>query len=223
MVRNAIVSGVLVRIKPSSILETLESWFAALSLSVALADYTVDWLLSLRMRLPCKPLTDFDMLLLVSQGNLSQGMMGAKSMACSVWQWSYWQRPCDHHCLPVSSQVNEKEDNRMKNVPVPVYCRPLVEKDPNRKVKDTHMLTGCLFWGLEVMYSDSCSPALVCCWCGSHWLEDTQSGDCSCEAVQWLRSFDWWRWRRRQQDWAELTREEEGKKKKQHLWEICSK
>uniref|UniRef100_A0A8C7IKI8 C-Jun-amino-terminal kinase-interacting protein 3 n=1 Tax=Oncorhynchus kisutch TaxID=8019 RepID=A0A8C7IKI8_ONCKI len=27
-----------------------------------------------------------------------------------------------------------KEDNRMKNVPVPVYCRPLVEKDPNRKL-----------------------------------------------------------------------------------------
>ncbi|XP_050961409.1 C-Jun-amino-terminal kinase-interacting protein 3 isoform X18 [Labeo rohita] len=31
-------------------------------------------------------------------------------------------------------QANEKEDNRMKNVPVPVYCRPLVEKDPNRKL-----------------------------------------------------------------------------------------
>ncbi|AWP18735.1 putative C-Jun-amino-terminal kinase-interacting protein 3 [Scophthalmus maximus] len=30
--------------------------------------------------------------------------------------------------------TNEKEDNRMKNVPVPVYCRPLVEKDPNRKL-----------------------------------------------------------------------------------------
>uniref|UniRef100_A0A8C5DNV7 Mitogen-activated protein kinase 8 interacting protein 3 n=1 Tax=Gouania willdenowi TaxID=441366 RepID=A0A8C5DNV7_GOUWI len=30
--------------------------------------------------------------------------------------------------------TSEKEDNRMKNVPVPVYCRPLVEKDPNRKV-----------------------------------------------------------------------------------------
>uniref|UniRef100_A0A8C9R759 Mitogen-activated protein kinase 8 interacting protein 3 n=1 Tax=Scleropages formosus TaxID=113540 RepID=A0A8C9R759_SCLFO len=29
---------------------------------------------------------------------------------------------------------NEKEDNPMKNVPVPVYCRPLVEKDPNRKL-----------------------------------------------------------------------------------------
>ncbi|KAJ3601381.1 hypothetical protein NHX12_032350 [Muraenolepis orangiensis] len=29
--------------------------------------------------------------------------------------------------------TNDKEDNRMKNVPVPVYCRPLVEKDPNRK------------------------------------------------------------------------------------------
>ncbi|XP_036408970.1 C-Jun-amino-terminal kinase-interacting protein 3 isoform X3 [Megalops cyprinoides] len=29
---------------------------------------------------------------------------------------------------------NDKEDNRMKNVPVPVYCRPLVEKDPSRKL-----------------------------------------------------------------------------------------
>lgn len=27
-----------------------------------------------------------------------------------------------------------QEDNRMKNVPVPVYCRPLVEKDPTMKV-----------------------------------------------------------------------------------------
>ncbi|XP_026058974.1 C-Jun-amino-terminal kinase-interacting protein 3 isoform X6 [Carassius auratus] len=32
------------------------------------------------------------------------------------------------------TQANEKEDNRMKNVPVPVYCRPLVEKDPKRKL-----------------------------------------------------------------------------------------
>uniref|UniRef100_A0A672RR54 C-Jun-amino-terminal kinase-interacting protein 3-like n=1 Tax=Sinocyclocheilus grahami TaxID=75366 RepID=A0A672RR54_SINGR len=32
------------------------------------------------------------------------------------------------------TQTNEKEDNRLKNVPVPVYCRPLVEKDPNRKL-----------------------------------------------------------------------------------------
>uniref|UniRef100_A0A8C7ZJ62 C-Jun-amino-terminal kinase-interacting protein 3 n=1 Tax=Oryzias sinensis TaxID=183150 RepID=A0A8C7ZJ62_9TELE len=31
--------------------------------------------------------------------------------------------------------TNDKEDNRMKNVPVPVYCRPLVEKDPNRKLQ----------------------------------------------------------------------------------------
>ncbi|XP_018590492.1 C-Jun-amino-terminal kinase-interacting protein 3 isoform X3 [Scleropages formosus] len=29
---------------------------------------------------------------------------------------------------------NDKEDNRIKNVPVPVYCRPLVEKDPTRKL-----------------------------------------------------------------------------------------
>lgn len=27
-----------------------------------------------------------------------------------------------------------QEDTRMKNVPVPVYCRPLVEKDPTMKV-----------------------------------------------------------------------------------------
>uniref|UniRef100_A0A7N6BP06 C-Jun-amino-terminal kinase-interacting protein 3 n=1 Tax=Anabas testudineus TaxID=64144 RepID=A0A7N6BP06_ANATE len=34
----------------------------------------------------------------------------------------------------IKQATNEKEDNRMKNVPVPVYCRPLVEKDPNRKL-----------------------------------------------------------------------------------------
>lgn len=28
-----------------------------------------------------------------------------------------------------------QEDTRMKNVPVPVYCRPLVEKDPTMKVR----------------------------------------------------------------------------------------
>ncbi|KAM7372205.1 hypothetical protein PAMP_009390 [Pampus punctatissimus] len=36
--------------------------------------------------------------------------------------------------LKRTQTTNEKEDNRMKNVPVPVYCRPLVEKDPNRKL-----------------------------------------------------------------------------------------
>ncbi|KAM6963448.1 C-Jun-amino-terminal kinase-interacting protein 3 [Aplochiton taeniatus] len=36
--------------------------------------------------------------------------------------------------LKKQQATNEKEDNRMKNVPVPVYCRPLVEKDPNRKL-----------------------------------------------------------------------------------------
>ncbi|XP_008303512.1 C-Jun-amino-terminal kinase-interacting protein 3 isoform X2 [Stegastes partitus] len=34
----------------------------------------------------------------------------------------------------VQTENSGKEDNRMKNVPVPVYCRPLVEKDPNRKL-----------------------------------------------------------------------------------------
>ncbi|CAO2642236.1 C-Jun-amino-terminal kinase-interacting protein 3, partial [Lemmus lemmus] len=30
--------------------------------------------------------------------------------------------------------IGGQEDNRMKNVPVPVYCRPLVEKDPTMKL-----------------------------------------------------------------------------------------
>lgn len=43
------------------------------------------------------------------------------------------ERQCDSFtCFQTTS---DKEDNRMKNVPVPVYCRPLVEKDPNRKVR----------------------------------------------------------------------------------------
>uniref|UniRef100_A0A3Q2PXZ0 C-Jun-amino-terminal kinase-interacting protein 3 n=1 Tax=Fundulus heteroclitus TaxID=8078 RepID=A0A3Q2PXZ0_FUNHE len=36
--------------------------------------------------------------------------------------------------LLLSPSGGSLEDNRMKNVPVPVYCRPLVEKDPNRKL-----------------------------------------------------------------------------------------
>ncbi|XP_051572011.1 C-Jun-amino-terminal kinase-interacting protein 3-like isoform X5 [Myxocyprinus asiaticus] len=41
---------------------------------------------------------------------------------------------CGWSVPPRFKQANEKEDNRMKNVPVPVYCRPLVENDPNRKL-----------------------------------------------------------------------------------------
>ncbi|KAK3553136.1 hypothetical protein QTP86_031714 [Hemibagrus guttatus] len=41
---------------------------------------------------------------------------------------------CGWSVPPRFKQANEKDDNRMKNVPVPVYCRPLVEKDPNRKL-----------------------------------------------------------------------------------------
>uniref|UniRef100_A0A8C7HUF2 C-Jun-amino-terminal kinase-interacting protein 3 n=1 Tax=Oncorhynchus kisutch TaxID=8019 RepID=A0A8C7HUF2_ONCKI len=41
---------------------------------------------------------------------------------------------CGWSVPPRFKQANEKEDTRMKNVPVPVYCRPLVEKDPNRKL-----------------------------------------------------------------------------------------
>ncbi|KAG9342933.1 hypothetical protein JZ751_015149 [Albula glossodonta] len=44
--------------------------------------------------------------------------------------------PHPTHKKPSASWIgpNDKDDNRMKNVPVPVYCRPLVEKDPNRKL-----------------------------------------------------------------------------------------
>uniref|UniRef100_A0A8C2DP20 C-Jun-amino-terminal kinase-interacting protein 3 n=1 Tax=Cyprinus carpio TaxID=7962 RepID=A0A8C2DP20_CYPCA len=34
----------------------------------------------------------------------------------------------------VPPRLKQKDGNCMKNVPVPVYCRPLVEKDPNRKL-----------------------------------------------------------------------------------------
>ncbi|MBN3301849.1 JIP3 protein, partial [Amia calva] len=43
----------------------------------------------------------------------------------------FFTRPC---LSPQLSPNGGQEDNRMKNVPVPVYCRPLVEKDPNRKL-----------------------------------------------------------------------------------------
>lgn len=36
--------------------------------------------------------------------------------------------------FPQLSPNGGQEDTRMKNVPVPVYCRPLVEKDPTMKV-----------------------------------------------------------------------------------------
>ncbi|KAG7266675.1 hypothetical protein CRUP_038063 [Coryphaenoides rupestris] len=53
--------------------------------------------------------------------------------------------------------TNEKEDNRMKNVPVPVYCRPLVEKDPNRKSKELQEMDamGSRVWILTSTHSAS--------------------------------------------------------------------
>ncbi|KTF95746.1 hypothetical protein cypCar_00038041 [Cyprinus carpio] len=41
---------------------------------------------------------------------------------------------CGWSVPPRLKQAIEKDGNCMKNVPVPVYCRPLVEKDPNRKL-----------------------------------------------------------------------------------------
>ncbi|GAB1300696.1 C-Jun-amino-terminal kinase-interacting protein 3 [Apodemus speciosus] len=42
-----------------------------------------------------------------------------------------WSLPAKYKQL---SPNGGQEDNRMKNVPVPVYCRPLVEKDPSTKL-----------------------------------------------------------------------------------------
>ncbi|XP_051037115.1 C-Jun-amino-terminal kinase-interacting protein 3 isoform X16 [Phodopus roborovskii] len=42
-----------------------------------------------------------------------------------------WSLPAKYKQL---SPNGGQEDNRMKNVPVPVYCRPLVEKDPTMKL-----------------------------------------------------------------------------------------
>ncbi|OCT64281.1 hypothetical protein XELAEV_18045384mg [Xenopus laevis] len=46
-----------------------------------------------------------------------------------------WSLPAKYKQL---SPNGGQEDNRMKNVPVPVYCRPLVEKDPTMKTKELH-------------------------------------------------------------------------------------
>ncbi|CAL8275115.1 unnamed protein product [Lota lota] len=51
-----------------------------------------------------------------------------------IMQACGWSVPSRLKQLISFQPTNEKEDNRMKNVPVPVYCRPLVEKDPNRKL-----------------------------------------------------------------------------------------
>lgn len=48
----------------------------------------------------------------------------------------------------------------MKNVPVPVYCRPLVEKDPNRKVRrsgDGNHRSANQICVLIVMQKDFCA------------------------------------------------------------------
>uniref|UniRef100_A0A4W5QRR1 C-Jun-amino-terminal kinase-interacting protein 3 n=1 Tax=Hucho hucho TaxID=62062 RepID=A0A4W5QRR1_9TELE len=50
-----------------------------------------------------------------------------------IMQACGWSVPPRFKQVPNSPNTG-KEDNRMKNVPVPVYCRPLVEKDPNRKL-----------------------------------------------------------------------------------------
>lgn len=60
----------------------------------------------------------------------------------------------------------------MKNVPVPVYCRPLVEKDPNRKVEaslcavgsGSNSRVGFLSWMFVPLMHVCVFPAVVCSW-----------------------------------------------------------
>ncbi|CAI5674895.1 unnamed protein product [Oreochromis niloticus] len=65
--------------------------------------------------------------------------------------------------------TNEKEDNRMKNVPVPVYCRPLVEKDPNRKL---WCAAGVDLTGWRVSSQETLEKAPVCSTDPLHAEED---------------------------------------------------
>lgn len=57
-----------------------------------------------------------------------------------------------------------QEDTRMKNVPVPVYCRPLVEKDPTMKVSRPGGPERCWWAGAGSGLTDprALLPAVVC-------------------------------------------------------------
>lgn len=81
----------------------------------------------------------------------------------------------------------------MKNVPVPVYCRPLVEKDPSTKVSTEDPAQGpprepwtkgslhyrSLWEAREAGVPRPHSPvltAVVCCWCQPEWVETKRGG-----------------------------------------------
>ncbi|KAM6114132.1 C-Jun-amino-terminal kinase-interacting protein 3 [Pterocles gutturalis] len=65
-----------------------------------------------------------------------------------------WSLPAKYKQL---SPNGGQEDTRMKNVPVPVYCRPLVEKDPTMKAKELHEMdaTSSRVWILTSTLSTS--------------------------------------------------------------------
>ncbi|XP_048465625.1 C-Jun-amino-terminal kinase-interacting protein 3 [Rhincodon typus] len=72
-----------------------------------------------------------------------------------------WSLPAKYKQL---SPNGSQEDNRMKNVPIPVYCRPLVAKDPTMKlwcaagVDLTGWKPQCVDNGNELGHSHSCDP-----------------------------------------------------------------
>ncbi|XP_059510139.1 C-Jun-amino-terminal kinase-interacting protein 3 isoform X6 [Stegostoma tigrinum] len=72
-----------------------------------------------------------------------------------------WSLPAKYKQL---SPNGSQEDNRMKNVPIPVYCRPLVAKDPTMKlwcaagVDLTGWKPPCVENGNELGHSRSCDP-----------------------------------------------------------------
>lgn len=59
----------------------------------------------------------------------------------------------------------------MKNVPVPVYCRPLVEKDPTMKVSAVGLPRGWATQGSTLTDPVAGLPAVVCCRRQPEWLE----------------------------------------------------
>ncbi len=79
--------------------------------------------------------------------------MGALSMACSVWQWSYWQRPCEHHCLPVSSTGHWKGGYSHEKCPCASLLPPSGGERPQQEGKgytQAYRLSVLRVWSYEL-------------------------------------------------------------------------
>ncbi|KAK2097294.1 hypothetical protein P7K49_022745 [Saguinus oedipus] len=75
--------------------------------------------------------------------------------------------PCSLQLSPNGGQ----EDTRMKNVPVPVYCRPLVEKDPTMKEPAQAAWVGGRLESANATRAWPCLSAVVCRGCQPERVE----------------------------------------------------